>query len=545
MEHTLHNQLTNDSAQAALPRHVKRALDHMRGNISERITLPGLASACASSERTLQKQFRVFVGLSPLAYLHRLRLNLARGELLKPDNEAAVADIAGQYGLIHLGRFAVEYHRAFGETPSSTRQRVRALQANSTAARPAASRACDDSGSSPIPVVWRQKPSLMILPLRTETLRESRDARDLTERLAATLSGMRAATVSLVHPSRAQMMVPRRPSTQNAGSEYYLLGRLTQHDERARVIVGLVDAATDRHIWGDSFDGYANDPFGLQDRVVDGVQCGVAANIMRTEIDRARSKDPRDQHARDLTTRALPLLLGANLPDLRKAMGMLNRAIAMDPADALAVALLGSCHLRLCIYHGTLAPEVERDVALGLAERARVLDDDDPLVVSALASTAFNSKPDSDHTNALVARALAMDPTSGWAWDRRGHLRLMQGGEPDRAIADLKRALQLWGPSMPRNTCLQGIGWAHVLAGRFDEAMRCSNEALAVNPEASWMYLTRSCFAFKKGDFPGANAAVESFRRAHPDTSISLVVKQAGSRDPDWLDALHRAGMPL
>ncbi|HEY1931645.1 MAG TPA: hypothetical protein VGG99_06530 [Acetobacteraceae bacterium] len=97
---------------------------------------------------------------------------------------------------------------------------------------------------------------------------------------------MRTATVSLVHPSRAQTLSPRQPVTQNAGSAYCLLGRLTQRDERVRVIVGLVDAATGQHIWGDSFEDPANDPFGLQDRVGEGVPSGVVSNITRTELDR-------------------------------------------------------------------------------------------------------------------------------------------------------------------------------------------------------------------------------------------------------------------
>ena len=52
------------------------------------------------------------------------------------------------------------------------------------------------------PLPCREKPSLLILPLRTETLQEGLEARDLTERLAATLSRMRVAPVSLAHPSR-------------------------------------------------------------------------------------------------------------------------------------------------------------------------------------------------------------------------------------------------------------------------------------------------------------------------------------------------------
>ena len=64
----------------------------MRANIGEKVTLTGLATACAVPERTLLNQFRKFVGLSPLAYLLHLRLNAARDELLNTADGETIAD---------------------------------------------------------------------------------------------------------------------------------------------------------------------------------------------------------------------------------------------------------------------------------------------------------------------------------------------------------------------------------------------------------------------------------------------------------------------
>ena len=71
-------QLIKSDSPRLLPQHVKRALAYMRANMAERITLAGLASDCGASERTLLKQFQRFVGLPPLGYLRRLRLNVAQ-----------------------------------------------------------------------------------------------------------------------------------------------------------------------------------------------------------------------------------------------------------------------------------------------------------------------------------------------------------------------------------------------------------------------------------------------------------------------------------
>ena len=119
-------ELIEPDSRRPLPQHVKRALAYMRANMAERITLAGLASACAMPERTLLRQFQRFVGVPPLGYLRRLRLNVAKSELASAHNDDAISDIAIRCGFSHLGRFATEYRRLFGETPSATRQRVRA-----------------------------------------------------------------------------------------------------------------------------------------------------------------------------------------------------------------------------------------------------------------------------------------------------------------------------------------------------------------------------------------------------------------------------------
>src|SRR5579863_1486560 len=107
-----------------LPLLMKRALDHMRENLGEKITLSSLAHACCAPERTLLRQFERFIGLSPLACLRRLRLNAARSELLEASSRDSIADIATRCGFSHLGRFATEYRRLFGEMPSATKQRI-------------------------------------------------------------------------------------------------------------------------------------------------------------------------------------------------------------------------------------------------------------------------------------------------------------------------------------------------------------------------------------------------------------------------------------
>jgi AraC-like DNA-binding protein/TolB-like protein len=515
-----------------LPQHVKIALDHMRANLGETITLSNLASACSVPERTLLRQFEQFAGDSPLAYLRRLRLNTVRSELSRADGRDTISDIATRCGFSHLGRFARGYRQLFGESPSATRRRV-----NGQAARRTAGNGVASSRYMP----GREMPSLLILPLRTETLRESLEARDLTERLAATLSRTSVASVALADQSRS--FSTRAPQPRNAGIEYCLLGRLTQCDDRVRVIVRLVDVLADRQVWGDSFDGSSNDPFELQDRVVEGVQCGVVAKIIDAEIDRVSNRDPDDLGARDLAIQALPHILAANVASARKAITILNRAMELESACALPVGLLAWAHAQLGNYYGTALPSATREKAMQLACRAGVLDEGDPLVTVARSATASLSLRWRE-ADALATRALAMDPTCSWAWDRHGYARL-NGGDPDRAIVDFARALKLRGPSWPRGNCFVGIASAHAAAGRLEDAALWQRKALAENPASTWMYILDSCYALKTGNRTRVAEAVECMRRAQPEFSVSLITATYPPADTGWLDAIARAGMPL
>ena len=59
--------------------------------------------------------------MAPKRYLLLRRMHLAQGALHQaPSDATSVTDIATRYGFWQLGRFAVEYHALFGESPSAT-----------------------------------------------------------------------------------------------------------------------------------------------------------------------------------------------------------------------------------------------------------------------------------------------------------------------------------------------------------------------------------------------------------------------------------------
>ncbi|GAA0569025.1 AraC family transcriptional regulator [Paractinoplanes ferrugineus] len=103
------------------PRTVKRALDAMHAEPWHQFTAAELASVGGVGIRVLQESFRQHVGMSPLTYLKRLRLDGVHAELSRSDPwQVNVSEVAYRWGFTHLGRFAGAYRERFGVSPSQT-----------------------------------------------------------------------------------------------------------------------------------------------------------------------------------------------------------------------------------------------------------------------------------------------------------------------------------------------------------------------------------------------------------------------------------------
>ena len=107
------------------PRDVRRARDYIHEHLASPITLADLVEASGVPGRTLLQHFRDAHGVSPMRYVRNLRMERVRSELAGA-SVGCVAGCALRWGFAHAGRFAIEYRRRFGESPSRTLARARA-----------------------------------------------------------------------------------------------------------------------------------------------------------------------------------------------------------------------------------------------------------------------------------------------------------------------------------------------------------------------------------------------------------------------------------
>jgi AraC-like DNA-binding protein len=103
------------------PQPLRRALDFIDEHAGDPITLNEIAIAARLSPRGLQAAFRRHLDTTPLAQLRSVRMARAHRDLQNAvPGDTSVAALAARWGFTHLGRFAVEYRRRYGSSPSQT-----------------------------------------------------------------------------------------------------------------------------------------------------------------------------------------------------------------------------------------------------------------------------------------------------------------------------------------------------------------------------------------------------------------------------------------
>ena len=104
---------------------IQQAMDFIDAHLAERITMESLAREVHMSVRSIQQGFRAELGMSPMAFVRERRLERVHEELTDaiPSDGVTVTAVAERWGFHHLGSFAVEYRKRWGEAPSETLRR--------------------------------------------------------------------------------------------------------------------------------------------------------------------------------------------------------------------------------------------------------------------------------------------------------------------------------------------------------------------------------------------------------------------------------------
>jgi AraC-like DNA-binding protein len=436
-----------------LPRGLKKALERLESEPARAWRLEELAAAAGLAPRTLQKHFRRFLGSAPRAFLRELRLTRARQELLHGPSLTSVTEIATANGFAHLGRFAIDYQRRYGESPSATLRRSQRAAAPVRAPLPVLSAALD-------------RPAVAVSPF---------DIAGAPAELAISFADEIALALWRIHALR--IAAPSHAA-------YHLLGMIRAGARGAlRVTTRLIEATTGRYLWAARWEGDAGDLIGFEERVACAVARAVHPTLCAAEIDRASGRDRGSLGAWGLTMRALPHLMTVEAAAEGMALELLEEAMAIAPNDPLPIAAAAWCHGLRAGHHFSRKVS-ERAKARDLAARAASLNSGDALAETMLTG-GYTLAHDLEAAAVHAERALAIDGGSAWAWGRSAWIKAYRGRAVE-AMEEFEIARSL-APADPLSFLWSiGIASEKFQMGQYDQSISWYRRARAENPKATW-----------------------------------------------------------
>lgn len=500
------------SGAAVLPRAVRRALEFMQTRFERDLGIADIAAAAGLSPRALQRQFKAFLGKTPHETLRDIRFDGARRQLLRGRPGTRVMDVAKACGFPHFGRFSIAYGRRYGETPSQT------LRRQATFANVASGQHQMFSGGT-------ERPTICIGPIEAASDRAG-TVSGIADEVATALA--RTGIASTAHGGAAR---------------YHLSGSLKGEGKQARMIFRLIDRETGRHLWAHRIDGDWDGGAVFDEQLATRLAAALHPSLRAAEIERALKKEGA-LTAHDLALRAMPGVLSLNENGNARALELLHEAMARDPDNPLPPALAAWAYGQRVVYYFGTDPTQERALSAQYASKALSLPTD-PTVL-AIVGNALSLLND-EAAEQVVAKALAIDGGSAWAWGRSGWIDVYKGRD-DSAIERFMIALELAPTDALAFNNLYGIGIAHFNAGRFGEATRWQERALLEHPSLAWMHRTLGPAYMFAGARDQAAHSMRRLQEGYPELTLAKVSGglpplPAASRHR-VIEALHDIGLP-
>ena len=401
------------------------------------------------------------------------------------------------------------------------------------------------------PTILPDTPSIAALPFQnwSDDREQEYFADGMVEDIITALSRTRwlfviARNSSFTYKGRA---VDVKQVGRELGVRYVLEGSVRKASNRVRITGQLIDATTGVHLWANRFEGSLDDIFQLQDQVAESVVGAIMPQLERAEIKRAQRKPTENLDAYDYYLRGLANFHQGTKQAINEALPLFQRAIQLDAGFASAYGMAASCHYWRKMNNWT--SDRLREIAEGarLANRAVELGANDPVALTRGGHALAHFGGDLDRGIAAVDRALVLNPNLSAAWYLSGFQRISLGIHDD-AIERFARAMRL-SPLDPETFQMQtGTAMAHMFARRFEIASTWADKASRELPNILRVCAFSAASHALAGRMAEARGAMQHVRELDPALRISNVEDWVVLRRPEdlatFVEGLRSAGLP-
>ncbi|MGD9630398.1 MAG: tetratricopeptide repeat protein [Pyrinomonadaceae bacterium] len=292
------------------------------------------------------------------------------------------------------------------------------------------------------------------------------------------------------------------------GVDAVMTGRLTKRGDNLNITVELVDARTNKSLWGEQYERKLSELLTTQREIVAEIVGKLQLKLSGESEQKLAKNYTENNEAYQLYLQGRFHWNKRTGESLKHAVEFFNRAIEKDPKFALAYSGLAESYVLFPNY--SVAPPLEA-MPKTKAAALRAIEIDDSLAETHVALGIYYSL---FAWNQLAAekefrRAIELNPNYATAHQQFASECLTSTGRFDEAVAEAKRAEEL-DPLSP----IIGADLGNVLirARRFDEAIGQLNRTLTLDPNFWVAYWYLGMAYHGKGEYSEAVAAYRKGR---------------------------------
>jgi TolB-like protein/Flp pilus assembly protein TadD len=263
----------------------------------------------------------------------------------------------------------------------------------------------------------------------------------LTEELIARLSLV--SDIELVSRWASMQYKGRKQDIRTVGSElgarYIVGGSVRRFQDSVRITVQLVDVATNRQLWGNTYKGKLDDIFDIQEQVAQQIVEALKLKLTFSEKVSLTKRQTVNAQAYDLYLRGQDYLYRLTKRSVEYAIQLFEKAIELDPRYAAAYAGCSSAYGQM--YQWFSREEKYRTKAQELSFKALMYDSNLPEAYAAMGLSYFIWGK-FDEAAASSRKAIELDPDDFIAYWTLGRIHF-SSGEYEQALAQFQRVIDI------------------------------------------------------------------------------------------------------
>jgi adenylate cyclase len=309
----------------------------------------------------------------------------------------------------------------------------------------------------------------------------------LTEELIARLSLVREIELvsrwaSMQHKGRGQDV---RAIGNELGARYIVGGSVRRFQESVRITVQLVDVATNRQLWGNTYKGKLDDIFDIQEQVAQQIVEALKLKLSFSEKVSLTKRQTVNAQAYDLYLRGQEHLYRLTKRSSEYAIQLFEKAIELDPRFAAAYAGCSSAYGQ--VYQQFSRQEKFREKAQELSFKALMYDNNLPEAYRAMGLSYFLWGK-FEEAAASCKKAIEIDPDDFIAHWTLGRIcftegKLEQALELFRRVSEIKPGFYAGHVDLAQT--LMGLGRAEEAEVVYRNLLQLFPNYLLQNPDDS------------------------------------------------------------